>query len=55
MAVRDIVDATEIDEVELEGVSRPVKIYGIREKEAEALLMPASVGFDLVSKYPCLC
>ena len=30
-AVRDLVDAVEVDEVELDGVSRPVKIYEITE------------------------
>jgi class 3 adenylate cyclase/HAMP domain-containing protein len=33
-AVRDLVDATEVDEMELEGVSRPVKIYAVRERTA---------------------
>ena len=34
MAVRDWVEATEVDQVELEGVSRPIKIYEIQEKVA---------------------
>ena len=32
LAVRDLVDATEISEVTLEGVLRPVKVYEINEK-----------------------
>ena len=32
VAVRDFVEAYEIDEVELEGVARPVKIYLIEER-----------------------
>ena len=32
VAVRDLVDAREIDQVELEGVHRPIKIYEIRAK-----------------------
>jgi hypothetical protein len=31
--VRDLVDAAEVDQVELEGVSRPVKIYEVRQKD----------------------
>lgn len=31
-SVRDLVDATEIDQVELQGVSRPIRIYEINEK-----------------------
>ncbi|MBI2887808.1 MAG: HAMP domain-containing protein [Chloroflexi bacterium] len=34
VAARDLVDATEVDQVELEGVSRPVKIYEISEKSS---------------------
>jgi adenylate cyclase len=33
VAVRDLVDAREIDQVELEGVHRPIKIYEIRAKD----------------------
>ena len=33
VAVRDLVDAAEVDQVELEGVSRPVKIYEVRQKD----------------------
>jgi class 3 adenylate cyclase len=32
IACREIVDAREVDEVELQGVSRPIKIYEINEK-----------------------
>jgi class 3 adenylate cyclase len=32
VAVRELVDARELDQVELEGVSRPIKIYEIHEK-----------------------
>jgi class 3 adenylate cyclase len=35
-AVRDLVDAREIDQVELKGVSRPIKIYEIEEKAVVA-------------------
>ncbi len=44
LAVRDLVDATEISEVTLQGVSRPVKVYEINEKSAGPLtaLAPAS-------------
>ncbi len=34
LAVRDLVEAREIDQVELEGVSRPIKIYEISEKDS---------------------
>ena len=34
VAVRDMVDSSEIDEVQLEGVSRPIKVFEINAKEA---------------------
>lgn len=40
LAVRDLVDATQISEVTLEGVSRPVKVYEINEKAAGPLDSP---------------
>ena len=33
-AAHDLVDATEVDQIQLEGVSRPIKIYEIVQKEA---------------------
>jgi class 3 adenylate cyclase len=33
LAVRDFVDAREVDEVELEGVSRPIKIYEVEARQ----------------------
>ena len=33
MAVRDLVVAAEVDEVELEGVSRPIKIYEVEARQ----------------------
>jgi class 3 adenylate cyclase len=38
LAVRDFVDAREVDEVELEGVSRPIKIYEVEARQ------PAGAG-----------
>jgi class 3 adenylate cyclase/CHASE3 domain sensor protein len=35
VSVRDIVEAKEIDEIELKGVSRPTKIYEIKAREVE--------------------
>ena len=40
-AVRDLVDAREIDQVELKGISRPIKIYEIRERALSAAAVEA--------------
>lgn len=32
LAVGDLVESTEIDEIQLEGVSRPIKIFEINER-----------------------
>ena len=32
VAVRDLVDGAEIDQIQLKGVQRPIRIYEIREK-----------------------
>jgi len=41
LGVRDVVEAAEIDQVTLEGVSRPVRIYEINEKDGS---QPAAPG-----------
>ena len=40
-AVQDLVNAREVDQVELEGVSRAIRIYEINERDANRLETPA--------------